>query len=394
MPPQTVLMPNAIAPELSVSAEWDFLLQCCRWRFGGQSDPPRASGVDASKLEMLAQRQSVAPLLYSLLQTDDPWTEQVSTELRHRARRYVLERTGRNLQYTAELCAVTRLFAAAGVEIIPYKGIVLGELGYGNLNERGFSDLDFMIHRRDLPTIERLLLNRGYEPEVILPRWLRPLYFYQNCEFNYALYRDGIRIFHLEPHWVTGVGRYQVNLRMEDLLPFTERGVLHHTPMHLPTGEGLLLTTLLHHASRDPLSTLRQICDVAAILQRYADRIDWEPFLARLDRLRVLHLLLVALELTREILRLPLPDPVERALGAASFGPVVSDLRAHLLAETAYHHPETAARRSLRFHLRTRRHWHTKLKVVLYHGLRSVSPIGKARWYVRPKRRATASPTP
>lgn len=65
--------------------------------------------------------------------------------------------------------------AAAGIEIIPLKGLAMLELGIWPLGERGMSDADVLLRPRDLDAFEEVLRGLGYAP---MPNssdaWVRP----------------------------------------------------------------------------------------------------------------------------------------------------------------------------------------------------------------------------
>jgi hypothetical protein len=68
----------------------------------------------------------------------------------------------RNMTITSELKSVLVLFKEAGIPCIVLKGIALAEHIYPSIAMRGMSDVDIMVKKGDLHTIDTILSCRGY----------------------------------------------------------------------------------------------------------------------------------------------------------------------------------------------------------------------------------------
>jgi hypothetical protein len=64
---------------------------------------------------------------------------------------------------TAELERLLRLFEAAGLRAIPYKGAALAVYAYGNLSSRSAGDIDLLVSPGDFERAVALLIAQGYE---------------------------------------------------------------------------------------------------------------------------------------------------------------------------------------------------------------------------------------
>ena len=63
----------------------------------------------------------------------------------------------------------------AGMELVPLKGAALLELGIYTPGERGMTDVDVLLRRRDLPGFEKILAELGYLPMPdSAEAWFRP----------------------------------------------------------------------------------------------------------------------------------------------------------------------------------------------------------------------------
>ena len=97
----------------------------------------------------------------------------------------LLHRTTIGLAALRQARDVQRRFAEAGIDAIPYKGPALAMAAYGHLGARGFSDLDVLVRRRDMPRARDVLASAGYAMDVkahrlfaALPRAAREDHFY------------------------------------------------------------------------------------------------------------------------------------------------------------------------------------------------------------------------
>src|SRR6185503_3654700 len=99
--------------------------------------------VDWEYVFQLARRHSVVPLVYLQLERHAP--DLVPQPFLAKLKKHYIENSARNTVLTAELCRLISLFAAAGIEAIPYKGPVLSLFAYGDVALRRFVDLDVIV---------------------------------------------------------------------------------------------------------------------------------------------------------------------------------------------------------------------------------------------------------
>ena len=67
-----------------------------------------------------------------------------------------------------ELIRIVDRLSALGVEVMPYKGLALAEVIYGDIALRQAGDIDLLIHPQDLPRIREAVRELGYPPHMIL----------------------------------------------------------------------------------------------------------------------------------------------------------------------------------------------------------------------------------
>lgn len=343
--------------------------------------------TDWEALLALAGRQRVLALLHEgLLKSELPLPENITNRLQA----YRLQLSMHNLKQTRELLRLIDLLRKKGVEVTPYKGPILAEIGFGDLNQRFFSDLDFLIDKKDLPIVSELMESLGYEHELQLPQWGRPLYFWHKCEYNFDYYEAEERIFHVEPHWSVGVPRFQVNASYRDIAPLCQRQAFHGVLINQLSVEGLLLTTIMHHSARDRWSYLKQPLDVVAVLVRHRSNIDWDLLLREAERLGILHLVLFSFALVEEIFAFPFPEKIRRLIQRPRFQRLVPPVLADLFAESFIRDPKRSDFfKVLFFHLRLRKSGWVKARILFFHLLRMVIPDLSRRYALRPHQKKT-----
>ncbi len=156
------------------SPELDLILACCSQKSDEEASAriqqilPQTideQAIDEQKLVRLAQKHGLTPQVHRRLSVEMDARQSICLEaLRHEDK----VNTHRALWLTLELLNIQRHLAARGFEILPYKGPVLAQALYGNVALRQFTDLDILVHPRDLPGIKVALAELGYSPGLSL----------------------------------------------------------------------------------------------------------------------------------------------------------------------------------------------------------------------------------
>ncbi len=129
------------------------ILRCCI--YGESIHMPV---VDESKLRQLAQQQGVMPFVYQTLKhefPDDTWQPEWKELYRQQSVRCI------KLAHVA--ATVCDIGGKCGIQVVPFKGIVLGEQLYGGYTERSTTDLDLFVLPRDVPRLVESLEAHGFK---------------------------------------------------------------------------------------------------------------------------------------------------------------------------------------------------------------------------------------
>lgn len=223
---------------------------------------------DWNSLLNAAEEHRVASMLYlKLRDLAIPIPAEVQDRLKNDFERNALQ----SFVNAAELIDLLTMFGRAGIEAMPFKGIVLGASAYHNLSIRPAGDLDLLIRYKDLLRTTALLKTRGFELKTpVNPDGTpeAPDYF----EYHFERPADGIVI---ELRWRLELTqpRFRRNLGMDWVWPY--RRITELAGSKVPDIQPeILLLVLCMHACKHVWSRLIWICDVAQLL-RSEPSLNW-----------------------------------------------------------------------------------------------------------------------
>lgn len=295
----------------------ELLLYCARTKPAPQIREIAVESIDWDYFFLLARRHAVVPLVYrQLKQLDLP----LATFKQH-----YQENAARNVVLTAELCRLVQLFAAAGIEAIPYKGPILSLFAYDDLALRRFVDLDVIVRKSDVASARDLLLADGYALSKPLTAEQQKLLL--RTQHNLQFTKDNRRLI-VELHWEVAphlfASTVQGDALWQNLVPFEING----TTMNTLSADDLLFS-LCVHGSRHLWERLGWICDVAELISRRT--VNWNALLDRADAADSERMFLLGLHLAEKLLEAPLPAEVKRRCEADKrLEPLAANIVAHL----------------------------------------------------------------
>ena len=280
--------------------------------------PPAPTYIDWDGLVEAADAEDLVPALAHALGARQ--FAGVPADVRRRLTDRVAAGRARHLVMLRELAPVLRRCAAAGIEVIVFKGPALAELVYPDATLRPFSDLDLLVHPHDRFRMDDALRALGHRRLADEHSW----------EFDVAY--DGATVYETaagvridlhwslltEPRFPWRADEAEIWARAE---PITVAGV----PARGLGREDLVLYLAAHLAVHHTLAGLLRYWDVALVLERFGAELDWAALLTRAERWRLRHALFFVLRGTQAAFAAPVPPAVLAALRPA--GP-----RAMLLA--------------------------------------------------------------
>jgi hypothetical protein len=349
--------------------EWRLLVFLCKQGFVQGADDAYSvfslKNIDWTVLMKYAKFHRVKSLMHQGMMK---WSQKhlVPVEILEHLKMIHHQRSFINLDHTKELIQIVLLLEGKGVEVIPYKGVVLAQEAYQNIGLRDMSDIDILIKLEDFDLIKQVFRERGYVASKDVPTKFEATFFKQNFEYNFDFFENDKRKYHAEPHWKIGFKRWQTNLDFHDILPFTRKKSFFGTQMNILTPEGLLLTTSLHHGGEDRWNSIKYISDVAAILYTFEKELNWELLIKKATKLRVINIILLGVGVAVKIFGISVPDHVYQLASSKKLAKHVKlvDDQLQLIERTANINTYF---KDIRFHFSLRKSPITKFKVLYYH---------------------------
>ena len=282
------------------------LLVCCARTRLRQGDIARIrdlvlSGLDWRYLLDEAANHSLRPLLYRHLQELGEIPAEAIAELRAACRANAI----RNLFLSAELCKVLDTFRRRGMAAIPYKGPIQAVHAYGDVALREFDDLDLILRQRDVPEAHEIMLSLGYAARFPWIHSRTPESHFIPGEYSYS--DDGRRVM-IELHTELTLRHFPHPPNLDDffarLIPVSigSKEVLTFSPADL-------LPFLCVHGSKDFWARLAWIADLRAMIEDSPD-FPWDRSLGVARQLGVERMLLLGVNLARNVFDLRLPDEI------------------------------------------------------------------------------------
>jgi len=300
------LIPNPVVPG-AWSVHRQFVLSCLQGRW--QADKLKTAQLLTHSLDWqwqpvldILEREALSPLFHRILQPL-PLPDAVRGHLAHAYYRNAC----RNMLLFRELGLLIQSFQQAEILTIVLKGAALSDLVYGDIGLRPMSDLDLLIQRIDLHKARIILAEAGYSLVGLEMRagyteefryeetWLKPglVNTYIDLHwglFNHLYYQPGVTTQWL---WDTALN-LEINQVKVQVLGY-EAQVLH-----------LCAHLCLHHTG-DELMWLQ---DIAELIHRYPDQIDWAQLLIQVP---AFHLVLPVQQVLQQLAvdwAIPIPREV------------------------------------------------------------------------------------
>ncbi len=287
----------------------EFELLCLTGRVGfGDAEAAavrKLIGEDLSWPAFLAgvERNYVAPLVHRNLKSlgGSAIAPKVIETLRVRSKITAIK----SEHFTDELLRLARLFESQSIQAIHYKGAATAAEYYGSVVLRNFNDLDFLVRRKDLPAMCRILEEQGYRMQE---RLSRNEFDHHVAQFKEFLYQRGDIC--LEPHWSLAGRRYPFDTDYEGFWQRSRTLILRDTPLRVMSGEDSLLVLCLIGA-KGRWQRLQMVTDVAACVRHFPG-MDWrrvQAMAVETGTVRILHL---GLLLAADLAGAPLPTDLDQ----------------------------------------------------------------------------------
>jgi len=252
----------------------------------------------------LADHHGVQPLLHKAL---DPLSNELPAETLDFLRQSAQTNLHKALLLSRELIRIVDHLSGFGIEVMPYKGLALAELVYGDIALRQAGDIDLLIRPQDFHQVRDAVGKLGYVPHEVFAgaeerAQLKSGY---ECAFDGAAGRNL-----LEVQWAIQPRFYAIDFDMTGLFERATTVTVAGQPMKTPCLEDLLLV-LSAHAAKHVWSRLIWLCDLARIMS--LPTLNWSWIRAQAESLGIVRILQVTTLAASQIFGAALPPGAEQS---------------------------------------------------------------------------------
>lgn len=293
------------------------LLLCCRMDIGREDRNGlieiQRNNIDWDCFLEKARGEGVSPLVFIRLpkvvinENDIP--RYVIDELR---KDYYLNATRNTLIFNA-LGNILNVFNEAGLWVIVLKGAALAETAYNNLALRPMSDVDLLVKKEDLFSIDEHLKGIGYFPsdrsvdDIDLSSTYLTTLDYRNTSANSPS-------FHIHWHFVNSTipnYSYIHNIEMGDIWQDARKATVANVETLIMAPHHLIIH-LSEHALRvtHSLSKFSLLCDINEAINSYQDRLEWERLIKYSLKFKLDRMVYISLYFASKFLAAKIPEGV------------------------------------------------------------------------------------
>jgi hypothetical protein len=337
------------APTTSDALEWDLLLAASS--ADSDSDLGRIRDLLEKPVKWeavlrLADNHGTSSLLYqNLSRLGGIVPSPVLEALRQRYERNVYK----SLFLARELMGILDCLERIGIDVIPYKGVVLSEVYYGDMALRQSGDIDLFVRKRDLGRIKIALRDLGYTTRLFIPEEVLGDYVASGYEWVFDS-SAGPNL--LELQWALQPRFYAVDFDMEGLFQRAVKVTVAGRSVKTPSPEDLLLV-LSVHAAKHVWGRMILLRDIVQILK--LGNLDWDRVQSRSRELGIERILGITLLLARRFLGAAIQAAIESSILADPAARALADEIAVSVAGGVSYDTEQTSYFRLMMRLRERR---------------------------------------
>jgi Uncharacterised nucleotidyltransferase len=323
---------------VALHPEWALLLAACSTVPPSQKvlalQPLLREAIRWKVLLAMADQHGLQPLLYLALSAVRSEDEQAvpAEELLALQRAYQTN-LHKALLLSGELIRIVDHLTALGIEGMPYKGLAVAEVLYGDVASRPSGDIDLLIRPRDLPRIREAVGDLGYTPHLALSETHERAYLKSGYEYSF----DGAAGPNLlELQWAIQPRFYAVDFDMDGLFRRAVTLTVAGHPMKTPSAEDLFLV-LSVHAAKHVWARLVWLCDIARLIQ--LPNLNWEWIGSQARELGVVRILQVTMLLANWLLGAVTPAAAQQFLPEDSAAVVLAlgeEIQNYIVGESAF----------------------------------------------------------
>ena len=253
-----------------------------------------------------ANQLGVGPLFYYRLGVLG-LRDHVPADLARRRKEELFSSQARNMKLYADVKHVLTAMTGQGIQVAVLKGLALAERAYEHIGLRTMGDVDILVRKEDLEKAGTIMEGLGFKSN----EGYREKEWYRGHHHHLVPYVSPDGSMTVEIHWHIIERTAFMDMPVDELWS-------HMTPVHVASVPCLALSvehTLLHMALHISSPNrfqgqLRGLCDVAQLLRRFGQEINWSEVIRIADLAEANKHLYCVLRLVQDAFGASVPDEV------------------------------------------------------------------------------------
>ncbi len=291
------------------SAEMLFVVIVCRIYFH-QASPEELNEflyhhkINWKQVGRIIKVHQIRPLVYKVLSANPTRIDNVFLEeLKNKCFRIA----SGNLQKWEEQNRLYLILRNKGVPILPYKGVILSHMLFGDFISRETSDIDFLIEAEHFSLVMSVLINEGYTTEYYNPNFEKQILNTSN-ELTFTRVRDGVQT-KIEIHWELTNRMMDIPLSVGDI--FQKKTTIRLRGQETETigNDMYLLMLMAHHGGNDVWRVMRHCLDISLFVEKYGKDIDWVRFHVLTQKYRIRKTTETGFYICQQLFGTNIPEP-------------------------------------------------------------------------------------
>ena len=265
------------------------------------------NGLNWPDVVAIADRHRLLPVVYEMIAGSS--RDLVSPAQLSELRATTAHSTRAGMALLHELLRLHRLFEAAQIPAIPYKGPLLAWVAYGSFIRREYSDLDFVVEQKYIPDAVAALKSAAYHPQFDLREALAGQGGTAPGQYPFLSHPQKILV---EFHTERTLRYFPVPIDLQDLTSRLMTVEIGGRRLHTFSIEDTLVMLCVHGAKHfwERLGWVLDIAKLATVRE-----VDWtllSQIAARMESTRVVSL---GLYLAHDLFDAPLPGQLLEEIG-------------------------------------------------------------------------------
>lgn len=263
----------------------------------------------------------IRPLIYKVLYA---FPKGVDEEFLFQLRADCLHIAASNFEKLKELLRLHQVFKCSNIRVVPFKGVFLSKLLFGDYTSRETCDIDFLFQAKDSLNITTILLSEGYQTNFYFNE--KKEEFILKVSSERSFYKNNSLISGtVEIHWMVTPPAFDVPIGNKTLLENTSIEKVFGNDIEFLSIDYSLITLLVHHGVTDVWRNLKHVVDTAAFLDKYSGKIMWPTFNNKLQNAKIEKTGKTGFMLAHQLFGVPMP-PVQYTNCQKSIKPILHTL--------------------------------------------------------------------